>query len=154
MKKLVMSVLLLLPAAALAGSAFDGTWKTRTNSMKTTGKPDVIAVADGMYVCSSCVPEIKVKADGTDHAVTGHSYYDTVAVAVLSPTSFEVTNKKGGQADLDRDLHGLHRRQHLDRQVPETTPARSLRPDRSAKRAARRARRVRTRLPVPGSPGR
>jgi hypothetical protein len=100
MKKLIMSVLLLLPAAAFAGSAFDGTWKTRTNSVKTTGKPDVMAVVDGMYVCSSCVPEIKVKADGTDHAVTGHPYYDTVAVAVLSPNSFEVTNKKAGKQIL------------------------------------------------------
>jgi hypothetical protein len=97
MKKLMMSVLLLLPAAAFAGSAFDGTWKTRTSSMKMTGKPDVIAVVDGMYVCSSCVPQVKVKADGTDQAVTGHPYYDTVAVAVLSPNSFEVTNKKAGK---------------------------------------------------------
>jgi hypothetical protein len=97
MRKLVMSALLLLPAAALAGSAFDGTWKTRTSSVKVTGKPDVMIVADGMYVCSSCVPEVKVKADGADHAVTGHPYYDTVAVAVLSPTSFEVTNKQAGK---------------------------------------------------------
>jgi hypothetical protein len=97
MKKLIMSVLLLLPAAAFAASAFDGTWKTRTSSVKTTGKPDVIALADGMYVCSSCVPQIKVKADGADHAVTGHPYYDTVAIAVLSPNSYEVTSKKGGK---------------------------------------------------------
>jgi len=97
MKKLVISVLLLLPAAALAASAFDGTWKTRMDSMKTTGKPDVFAVIDGMYICSSCAPEIKVKADGTDQKVTGHPYYDTVAVTVVNPTSFEITNKQGGK---------------------------------------------------------
>ena len=85
--------------------------------MKTTGKPDVIAVADGMYVCSSCAPEIKVKADGTDQAVTGHPYYDTVAVTVVSPNSFEVTNKQAGKQIVSRDLHGLHGRQHLERQV-------------------------------------
>jgi hypothetical protein len=100
MKKLIISALLLLPAAALAASAFDGTWKTRQDSVKTTGKPDVIAVVDGMYICSSCVPEIKVKADGSDQKVTGHPYYDTVAVAVLSPSSFEVTNKKAGKQTL------------------------------------------------------
>ncbi len=97
MKKLIMSVLLLLPAAAFAASTFDGTWKLRPESMKTTGKPDVMAVIDGMYVCSSCVPEIKVKADGTDQKVTGHAYYDTVAVVVVNPTSFEVTNKQAGK---------------------------------------------------------
>ena len=60
-----MAVLLLLPATALAASAFDGTWKTRADTLKTTGKPDVIVIVDGMYTCSSCTPEIKVKADGT-----------------------------------------------------------------------------------------
>lgn len=93
----VVAALLLVPAAALASSAFDGTWKTRPDSMKVSGKPDVFAVADGMYTCSSCTPEIKVKADGTDQKVTGHSYYDSVAVKVLSPTSVQITNKQAGK---------------------------------------------------------
>ncbi len=90
-------VLLLAPAAALASSAFDGTWKVRPDSVKTSGKPDVISVADGMYTCSSCLPEIKVKADGTDQKVTGHPYYDTVAVTVLSPTAVQIIEKKAGK---------------------------------------------------------
>jgi hypothetical protein len=97
MNKLLMAALLLAPAAAFAQSAFDGTWKTRMDSIKTTGKPDVYALEDGMYVCSSCVPQIKVKADGADQIVSGHPYYDTVAVVVVSPSSIEVTNKKGGK---------------------------------------------------------
>jgi hypothetical protein len=92
-----MSALLLVPAVALAGSAFDGTWKTRMDSMKVTGKPDVIAVADGMYTCSSCVPEVRVKADGTDQKVTGHDYFDSVAVMVVSPSSIEITQKMAGK---------------------------------------------------------
>jgi len=50
-----------------------------------------------MYECSSCVPPLNVKADGTDQAVTGHDYYDHVSVKVLSPTSVETTIKKAGK---------------------------------------------------------
>jgi len=92
--------LLLLPAAALASSAFDGTWKIRPDSLKTTGKADQFQVLDGMYTCSSCVPEIKVKADGTDQKVEGHPYYDTVAVMVMSPASIHIVHKQGGKQVL------------------------------------------------------
>jgi hypothetical protein len=47
-----IAALLLLPATALAASAFDGTWKLRTDSFKVNGKPDVFVVVDGMYDCS------------------------------------------------------------------------------------------------------
>ena len=99
--RIVITALLLAPAAALASSAFDGTWKVRPDSVNTTGKPDVMAIADGMYTCSSCVPEVKVKADGADQKVTGHAYYDTVAVTVLSPTSVEIVRKKAGKQSSD-----------------------------------------------------
>jgi hypothetical protein len=62
-----------------------------------TGKPDMFDITNGLYRCSSCVPEVKVKADGSDQAVTGHDYYDAVAVRVLSPTSFELANKHAGK---------------------------------------------------------
>jgi hypothetical protein len=97
MSKLLMTALLLAPSAVLAQSAFDGTWKMRMDTFKTTGKPDVMTIADGTYTCSSCVPQIKVKADGTDQAVTGHPYYDSVAVVVVSASSFEVTEKMAGK---------------------------------------------------------
>ena len=99
--RIVFTALLLAPAAALASSAFDGTWKMRGDSVKTTGNPDVMVVADGTYTCSSCVPEVKVKADGTDQKVTGHPYYDTVAVTVLSPTSVQISEKKAGKPSVD-----------------------------------------------------
>jgi len=99
--RIMSAALLLAPTAALASSALDGTWKLRANSVKTTGKPDVYVVADGIYTCSSCVPEVKVKADGTDQKVTGHPYYDTVAVKVLSPTSAQIMQKKDGKTLTD-----------------------------------------------------
>ena len=95
--RILISALLLVPAAALASSAFDGTWKTNLDSMKVTGKPDVYLLADGEYTCSSCDPELKVKADGAEHKVTGHAYYDTAMVKVISPTSDEIILKQGGK---------------------------------------------------------
>lgn len=95
--RILVSALLLLPAAAFASSAFDGTWKGRVESVKVTGKPDVFVIADGVYTCSSCVPEIKIKADGTDQKVTGHDYYDTVAVKIVDANTIERTRKLAGK---------------------------------------------------------
>jgi hypothetical protein len=91
------ALLLLLPALAYAEGPFDGTWKTRMDTVKMSGKPDVFDLTQGIYHCASCVPEVKVKADGSDQSVSGHDYYDSVAVRVLSPTSIEVVNKLGGK---------------------------------------------------------
>ena len=95
--KVLIPALLLAPAAALAASALDGTWKSRPDSMKFSGKPDTWLIAEGTYTCSTCTPEIKVKADGTDQKVSGHPYYDTVAVKVASPTVIEITDKRAGK---------------------------------------------------------
>ena len=95
--RIVIAALLLLPGAALAGSAFDGTWKLRPDSSKVTGKANQFQILDGMYSCSSCVPEIKVKADGSDQKVEGHDYYDTVAVTVVSPSAIHMVRKKAGK---------------------------------------------------------
>jgi hypothetical protein len=95
--RIAISALLLVPAAAFASSAFDGTWKARVDSLKVTGKPDVFVIADGMYTCTSCSPQIKVKADGTDQKVSGHDYYDSVAVKIVDPHTVEITNKRAGK---------------------------------------------------------
>jgi hypothetical protein len=95
--KILVTAVLLVPTVAFAGSSFDGTWKARLDSMKMTGKPEVWQVADGEYTCSSCVPEVKVKADGAMHKVAGHAYYDELAVRVMNPTTVELTQKKAGK---------------------------------------------------------
>src|SRR5215472_12449712 len=94
MKRLVPT-LLLVPATALASSAFDGTWKANLESVKQTGKPDVYLLAHGEYACSSCSPALNVKADGAEHKVSGHAYYDTVMVKVTGPNSDEQLLKQG-----------------------------------------------------------
>ena len=93
---------LLLPAAALASSPFDGTWKGRVDSVKITGKPDVYSIVAGTYTCSSCVPEVRVKADGTDQKVAGQDYYDTMAVKIVDATTVERTTKMAGKVTSKR----------------------------------------------------
>jgi hypothetical protein len=95
--RILNAALLLVPGAALAASAFDGTWKTNLDSMRVVGRPDVYLLADGEYTCSSCSPELKVKADGVSHPVTGHAYYDEAMAKVVNPTTVEEILKQGGK---------------------------------------------------------
>jgi hypothetical protein len=92
---LACAVMILLPAAALAASAFDGTWKINMNHVQLSKKPDVYTVEGGNYTCSTCGPAYTVKADGTDQKVTGHDF-DTVAVTVTA-TSLTVVRKLKGK---------------------------------------------------------
>jgi hypothetical protein len=97
--RIPLTALLLAPAVVFAGSStFDGTWKARADSIKTSGKPDSYLLADGTYTCSTCNPPLTVKADGVDHAVTGHAYFDSVTVKVTSPNSVEITYNRAGKA--------------------------------------------------------
>ena len=88
---------LLLPAAALAGTGFDGTWKTNLESLKTTGKPVVLLLAGGEYTCASCSPPYTVKADGAEHKVIGQAYFDIAKVKVTGPNSADIVLKQGSK---------------------------------------------------------
>jgi hypothetical protein len=95
--RLVLLTTLLMPALALAQSAFDGTWKIDLNKAEFPKKPDVFLLQDGTYHCKTCVPPIEVKADGQDHKVTGHPYYDTVSITVVDDHTIQETDKKDGK---------------------------------------------------------
>ena len=88
---------LLMPAMAMAQSAFDGTWKVDLKTAKFPTKPDVYLLQGGMYHCKTCVPSMDVKADGQDHKVSGNPYYDTVSIKVVDDRSIEQTDKKNGK---------------------------------------------------------
>src|ERR1700691_4148719 len=88
---------LLLPAAALAGTGFDGTWKTNMESLKTSGKPVLLLLAGGEYSCASCNPPYTVKADGAEHKVTGQTYFDIAKVKVTGPNSADIVLKQGNK---------------------------------------------------------
>jgi hypothetical protein len=96
MNKLI-ALALLIPTIAIANGPFDGTWKTRLDSMQFSGKPEVYEISNGMYDCKSCVPPFKIKADGTDQPVPEHDYLDHESVKVASPSSIEMTEKKAGK---------------------------------------------------------
>lgn len=89
--------LLLVPVTALAASPFDGTWKVRTDSLKVTGKADAWTLQDGTFSCSSCDPPLNVKADGSEHKVTGHDYYDAISIKALDKNTVEQTRKRAGK---------------------------------------------------------
>jgi hypothetical protein len=100
MKKVLfvgLAILLLLPMVASAQSAFDGTWKIDVNNAQFPKKPDVYLLQNGMYECKTCVPPIEVKADGQNQMVTGHPYYDSVAIKVVNDHEIEETDKKNGK---------------------------------------------------------
>jgi len=101
MKKLLLAIALLAPAILFAQSPFDGTWKTDMDKTKFSPKPITFSVSNGMYDCSSCAPQINVKADGTDQPVTGQAY-DTIAVKEVDPHSIQVVTKKGGKTTLEQ----------------------------------------------------
>jgi hypothetical protein len=92
-----VAAMLLMPVLASAESAFDGTWKSNLNNVDWSKKPDVYVLKDGMYSCKTCVPPYDIKADGTDQKVTGHPYFDTVAIKVINDREIEETDKKNGK---------------------------------------------------------
>lgn len=100
MKALLVGVIALgslAPACALADSPFDGTWKADVKSAQAPAKPDVFLLEKGTWSCKTCVPEITIPADGTDHTVTGHPYYNSVAIKVADDHTVQETDKKGGK---------------------------------------------------------
>jgi uncharacterized Zn-binding protein involved in type VI secretion len=86
-----------MPSLAMAQSAFDGTWKVDLNKAQLPKKPDVLLLQNGMYDCKTCAPPISIKADGTDQKVTGHPYFDMMAVKVVDDHTVQETQKKDGK---------------------------------------------------------
>jgi hypothetical protein len=97
MKKLLFAVVLLASGTLFAQSPFDGTWMTKLDTAKFPTKPDKYSLSNNMYECLTCVPKVAVKADGSDQKVTGHPYYDTIAVHVVNASSVEIIQKKDGK---------------------------------------------------------
>ena len=97
MKKMLLALVLLASATLLAQSPFDGTWMMKLDTAKLPSKPDKYTVSNNNYECLTCVPKVEVKADGTDQKVTGHPYYDTIAVRIVDASSIEIIEKKDGK---------------------------------------------------------
>jgi hypothetical protein len=89
---------LLLPALVLAQKSFVGTWKGDiSNNIQLPDKPVRSQLARGVYRCYTCAPPYTVMADGRDHRVIGHPYFDTAAIRVVDDNTIEETDKKAGK---------------------------------------------------------
>jgi hypothetical protein len=100
MKKLyalAAAAALSMPALAPAQSLLEGTWKIDMSKVDFPKKPDIFVLQNGMYECKTCAPPYTIKADGTDQAVTGHPYVDTIAIEVVSDHAIKETDKKDGK---------------------------------------------------------
>lgn len=87
----------LVPTCAWAQGPIDGTWKIDLDKVHMPTKPDVLVLKDGVYQCQTCVPAIRVPADGRDHPVSGHPYFDSMAVTVVNDHTVRETDKKDGK---------------------------------------------------------
>lgn len=88
--------LALLPAIALAQSALVGTWKADLGNLQLPTKPDEFQLRAGEWQCKTCAPPVTVKADGQPHPVSGHPYYDSMAVRIVDDhTVVESDVRKG-----------------------------------------------------------
>jgi hypothetical protein len=85
---------LLSQAPASAQSPFDGTWRIMLDQSRFSPKPIVAFLSEGWYHCTSCNPQLDVKADGTDQPVLGQ-VYDTISVREIDAKSIQLIMKKG-----------------------------------------------------------
>jgi len=97
--------LVLMPIAACARSAFDGTWRERHARASFDQPPVSFTINDGMMVCATCVPAIKAKADGADQVVAGYESYDSIATHVIDDHSVELIHKLSGTLCLTEVLN-------------------------------------------------
>ena len=78
-----------VPAAAVAQSVFDGTWKTDIKTIDYPAKPIIYEIKGGMFECTTCAFKAKVKTDGKDQKVEGNPYADTMAVKIVDDRGIE-----------------------------------------------------------------
>lgn len=99
MSKLMPCIALLLATTspAYAKDVFTGTWKGDVKASAPSTKPSVVLLADGLYTCSTCVPVLKVVADGAFHPVVGNAYYDEMSIAAVDPQTIKRATRKGGK---------------------------------------------------------
>jgi hypothetical protein len=93
--KILAAGFLLVAGAVLVSSAF-GDVQKHVDAMKAASKPQVFAVDHGVYICSSCDPEVKVQVGGA-RKISGHAEYDQLNVNVRSPATIEVVEELNGK---------------------------------------------------------
>jgi hypothetical protein len=90
---LLASFVLLSPGLVMAQSPFDGTWIAKSEDTQLPQRPEVYSLRGGVYECESCMPKIKVNADGKDYPLAGTPYSSTIAVRVMDDHTVQITEK-------------------------------------------------------------
>ncbi len=84
-----------LSAASAALTPFDGTWRIVPDQSRFAPAPHVAFLSEGWYHCTSCNPQLDIKADGTDQPVLGQAF-DTFSVREINSKSIQLIAKKAG----------------------------------------------------------
>ena len=95
--KICATVLLFIPAAAFAASAFDGTWTFSADHIQLSKKPEIQLLSNGEFTCKTCRDTSTIKADGTDQALKHDPNADTIAITVVDDRTVNVVYKLGGK---------------------------------------------------------
>lgn|SRR5512146_237231 len=91
----VLVAVLPSPAFSEAQSPFEGTWRVMLNQSQFSPKPLVAFLSEGWYHCTSCNPQIDIRANGSDQPVLGQAF-ETISVRETNPKSIQIITKKGG----------------------------------------------------------
>jgi hypothetical protein len=91
------AVLLLVPAASFAASAFNGSWTFSAQHIQLTKKPMVFVLNNGTYSCKTCQDPRTIKADGTEQKIKGDPNFDSATIAVVDANTVTATYKLGGK---------------------------------------------------------
>jgi hypothetical protein len=83
-------------AIAAAQSPFEGTWRISLSQTRFSPEPIVAFLSEGWYHCTSCNPQIDVRANGADQPVLGQSY-ETISVREVDARTIQLIAKKGGK---------------------------------------------------------
>lgn len=100
---LLFSGTFLFPGTLLAQNPFDGTWALESDQTQLPQKPDVYLLRDGIYECSSCVPAIKVHADGKAYPVAGSPYFSSISVHAVDNRNMQITEMQNGKTVYSED---------------------------------------------------
>lgn len=87
----------VLAVPSFAQSPFDGTWKGDPKSFQMPTKPDTYLLQNGVYECQTCVPPVKIPADGAMHKISGNPYIDMMSIRVLDPRTIAETDRRNGK---------------------------------------------------------
>jgi hypothetical protein len=82
-------------------SAFDGTWRPDPQHPGPDAPVEELLVADGGYACLTCMPSVRVVADGERHPADGGEAFDELAVTVIDPRTVRRIAWKAGSMVVD-----------------------------------------------------